>query len=247
MSIPKKIHYCWFGGGKIPEAYQAFIEEWKTVCPDYEIIKWDESNYDVNKVAFMREAAAVKNWTFIADYARFDIVNTHGGVYLDVDVQTLKNYDQFLELDSFWGMEMEFNHQYYVNPGLGFGSAPGNPVLQELLELYQSMHFDNDNIVPSPVLLREFFEQRGFVQKNVIQQLGFGNIYPKDYFAPLNCLGKLKKTRNTVSIHHYMASWIEKPKNTEFLMFKKCVYYFGETAGEYLFQILRRIKHLLGK
>ena len=244
MSIPKKIHYCWFGGGKIPEAYQAFIEEWKTVCPDYEIIKWDESNYDVNKVAFMREAAAVKNWTFIADYARFDIVNTHGGVYLDVDVQTLKNYDQFLELDSFWGMEMEFNHQYYVNPGLGFGSAPGNPVLQELLELYQSMHFDNQRIVASPILLRGFFEKHGFVQKNVIQQLDFGTIFPKDYFAPLDCLGRLKVTKNSVSIHHYMASWFTDPTADETIRYKKWVYYLGETMGEYAYQVFRRLRRV---
>ena len=65
MSIPKIIHYCWFGDGKIPEENQAYIDEWKTVCPDYQIIKWDESNYDVNKVAFMREAAAARNWTFL--------------------------------------------------------------------------------------------------------------------------------------------------------------------------------------
>ena len=91
MAIPKVIHYCWFGDGQIPEENQAYIDEWKMICPDYRIIKWDESNYDVNKVAFMREAAAAKNWAFIADYARFDIINTYGGIYLDVDVQLLKD------------------------------------------------------------------------------------------------------------------------------------------------------------
>lgn len=244
MEIPKIIHYCWFGDGKIPEENQAYIDEWKTVCPDYQIIKWDESNYDVNKVAFMREAAAVKNWTFIADYARFDIINTYGGVYLDVDVQLLKSHNKFLSLPSFWGMEQDFNRQMYVNPGLGFGSIPNNPLLVELLDFYSQMHFENDKIVASPILLRNFFEQKGFTQKNSIQQFDFGTIFPKDYFAPLDCFGKLKTTTNSVSIHHYLGSWIKNSENNENMLFKKCVYYFGEKMGEYVFQVLKRIKQI---
>ena len=244
MAIPKIIHYCWFGDGQIPKENQAYIDEWKTICPDYRIIKWDESNYDVNKVAFMREAAAARNWTFIADYARFDIINTYGGVYLDVDVQLLKNHDDYLCLSSFWGMEQDFNRQLYVNPGLGFGSISNNPVLIELLDFYNKMHFDNDKIVASPILLRSFFEQEGFVQKNTIQQFDFGNIFPKDYFAPLDCFGKLKTTANSVSIHHYLGSWINNPENSENILFKKCVYYFGEKMGEYVFQGLKRIKRI---
>lgn len=244
MAIPKIIHYCWFGDGKISEENQAYIDEWKIVCPDYQIIKWNERNYDVNKVAFMREAAATKNWTFIADYARFDIINTYGGVYLDVDVQLLKNHEEFLSLPSFWGIEQDFNRQLYVNPGLGFGSIPNNPIINELLEFYNQMHFENHKIVASPVLLRELFEKKGFIQKNTIQKFDFGNLYPKDYFAPLDCFGKLKITSNTVSIHHYLGSWINNPESSENLLFKKCIYYFGEKKGEYVFQILKRIKRI---
>lgn len=244
MEIPKIIHYCWFGDGKIPEENQAYIDEWKTVCPDYQIIKWNESNYDVNKVAFMREAADAKNWTFISDYARIDIINTYGGVYLDVDVQLLKNHNDFLSFPSFWGMEQDFNRQLYVNSGLGFGSIPNNPLLIELLEFYSQMHFENDKIVASPILLRNFFEQKGFVQKNRIQQFDFGTIFPKDYFAPLDCFGRLKTTTNSVSIHHYLGSWIKNSENNENKLFKKCVYYFGEKMGEYVFQVLKRIKRI---
>ena len=244
MSIPKTIHYCWFGDGQIPKENQAYIEEWKSVCPDYQIIKWDESNYDVNKVAFMREAAAAKNWTFIADYARFDIVNTYGGVYLDVDVQLLKSYDQFLSLKSFWGMEQDFKHQLFVNPGLGFGSVPDNPILSELLNYYSSLHFDSNNIVASPVVLRNLFEQKGFIQKNTIQEFDFGTLFPKDYFAPLDCLGRLKTTKNSVSIHHYMGSWIRNPENEDAMLFKRCVYYFGNKTGEYVFRIIKKLKRM---
>ena len=244
MAIPKIIHYCWFGDGQIPEENQAYIDEWKTVCPDYQIIKWNESNYDVNKVAFMREAAAARNWTFIADYARFDIINTYGGIYLDVDVQVLRSYDQLLEFSSFWGIEQDYDRQLYVNPGLGFGSIPDNPILKQLLDFYSHMHFENENVVASPILLRKLFEQYGFEQKNKLQKLEFGTLFPKEYFAPLNSIGKLKTTNNTISIHHYLGSWITNPYNRETLLFKKCVYYFGQKPGEYIFQAIKRIKNI---
>lgn len=243
MAIPKIIHYCWFGDGQIPEENQAYIDEWKTVCPDYRIIKWNESNYDVNKVAFMREAAAAKNWAFIADYARFDIINTYGGIYLDVDVQLLKNYNAFLNHQSFWGIEKDFNRQLYIAPGLGFGSVQNNPILIDLLKLYKEMHFDKDNVVASPILYRKFFEKRGFEQKNRIQQLDFGVIYPTEYFDTMDCFGKIKITKNSISTHHYLGSWINNPESSDNLLFKKCVYYFGEKPGEYVFQIMKRIKH----
>lgn len=242
MAIPKIIHYCWFGDKQIPLKYQEYIDEWHRICPDYEIIKWDENSYDVNKVAFMREATSAKNWTFIADYARFDIINTYGGIYLDVDVQLLKNHDEFLSLPSFWGIEQDFNRELYVNPGLGFGSIPDNPFIKELLDFYSRIHFDNSKIVASPILLRDLFEKKGFVQRNTIQRFDFGSLFPKDYFAPMDCFGKLKTSNNSVSIHHYLGSWKEDVDKREEMLYKKCVYRFGRKYGEYIYQIIKRIK-----
>lgn len=243
MAIPKIIHYCWFGDGQIPKENQAYIDEWKTICPDYRIIKWDESNYDVNKVAFMREAAKCKQWAFVSDYARLDIVNTYGGIYLDVDVQLLKNFGNLLENKSFWGIEKDYNHELYVASGLGFGSVAHNLVLSELLDFYQDEQFSKESLAAAPVFCRRIFEKHGFEQKNKIQQLDFGAIYPTEYFDTMNCFGKIKITKNSISTHHYLGSWINNPKNSENMLLKKCVYYFGEKPGEYLFQIIRRIKY----
>ena len=48
MSIPKKIHYCWFGNNPLPQKTINYMESWKKFCPDYEVVKWDESNFDIN-------------------------------------------------------------------------------------------------------------------------------------------------------------------------------------------------------
>ena len=47
--IPKKIHYCWFGRGEKPKLAKKCIASWKKYCPDYEIIEWNEDNFDINK------------------------------------------------------------------------------------------------------------------------------------------------------------------------------------------------------
>ena len=60
--IPKIIHYCWFGGNPLPELALRCIESWKKNCPDYEIRRWDESNFDLSYNDYVREAYEAKKW-----------------------------------------------------------------------------------------------------------------------------------------------------------------------------------------
>ena len=116
--IPKKIHYCWFGGNEMPEVVIKCIKSWKEIMPDYEIIRWDESNYDVKKCKFISDAYAEKKWAFVSDYARLDILYDHGGIYLDTDVEVLKSLNDLLDLDGFCGFETgKRENEYYVNIG----------------------------------------------------------------------------------------------------------------------------------
>ena len=103
--IPKKIHYCWFGSGELPDKDKKNIENWKKLCPDYEIIRWDESNYDYKKNKYMKQAYKSKKWGFVPDYARLDILYHHGGIYLDTDVELVRNLDILRYQRAFCGVE----------------------------------------------------------------------------------------------------------------------------------------------
>lgn len=81
--IPKKIHYCWFGGNPLPQDALMCIESWKKYFPDYEIIEWNEKNFDMNSCDYIREAAENKKWAFVSDFARFKILYDFGGIYFD--------------------------------------------------------------------------------------------------------------------------------------------------------------------
>ena len=82
MSVPKIIHYCWFGGNEMSALEKKCIESWKTQCPDYEIIRWDETNYDVTKNLYMQQAYAAKKWAFVSDYARLDILSMADSIWI---------------------------------------------------------------------------------------------------------------------------------------------------------------------
>lgn len=139
--IPKIIHYCWFGGKELPKEVQKCINSWKKFCPDYKIIRWDESNYDVYKNPYTRYCFENKKWAFLSDYARLDIVYSHGGIYLDTDVEIIKSWDPLLKNECFLGMEQPG----CINTGLGFGAKKGNNYIKENKEYYEITPFLKKN------------------------------------------------------------------------------------------------------
>lgn len=103
--IPKVIHYFWFGKKEKPPIYHKCIESWKKYCPDYEIKEWTEDNFDININPYVSEAYKKEKYAFVSDYARFYILYNYGGIYLDIDVEILKNIDEFLQEKVFMGFE----------------------------------------------------------------------------------------------------------------------------------------------
>ena len=208
--IPKKIHYCWLGSKNLPPLAEKCLASWKKYCPDYEIILWNEENYDFTKHPYMKQALEAKKWGFVPDYARLDIIYQHGGIYLDTDVEIVKNIDELLKNDFYAGFESE----EWVNLGLGFGAIPGHPLLKEMMDNYDNYSFIKDNgelnLLPSPVIQTKFLRTKGLVNDNgQVQCIGDAVILPKSLLFP-ECIGlnRYKIVKETYSIHHCAASWM---------------------------------------
>lgn len=222
--IPKKIHYCWFGGNSLPELAQKCIASWRKYEPDYEIIEWNESNFDVSCCDYVREAYEAKKWAFVSDYARFKILYDNGGLYFDTDVEIIKKFDDLIVKGGFMGREEESSAS--VAPGLGLGVNPGLGLYKELLELYHVRHFINKdgtyNLKTIVDYTTEVLLKHGLKNNNEVQFVAGIYIYPKDYFCPMDYVsGELKITDNTYSIHHYSASWHSEKEKYAFVMRKK--------------------------
>ena len=215
QKIPKIIHYCWIGGKPIPEHNRKIMESWKKFCPDYEIKEWNESNYDFTKNRYMREAFENKQWAFAPDYARLDIIYEYGGIYLDTDVELVRPLDDLLNLKGFMGLENEKSAggKKSCAPGLGFGAIPRLPIIKELRDCYENLRFINEdgtlNKIAGPTYQTNYLLKKGLVLNNSLQEIDGLTIFPAEYFAPKEYFsGKITLTKNTYSIHHFDASWV---------------------------------------
>lgn len=226
--IPKIIHYCWFGPNKIPNSLKKYIKTWKKYCPDYEIRCWTEKNYDVMQHTFVKSAYEAKAWAFVSDYVRLDVIYRYGGIYLDTDVELLKNLDFLLDNKCYIGIQQ---NQYLCTTGLGFGAEKGSQVVYSMLQKYNDLVFNEQNkmLFACPYLNDSVIKTYGQITNSDIIKMRDVTIYSPKFFDPIST-GNTKNLlcKDTVSIHHYAATWssnFERIKRKLILMLGDEKYY----------------------
>ena len=244
--IPKKIHYCWFGGAEKPEIVVRCMASWKKYMPGYEIIEWNESNYDIHKSRFMEQAYEYKKWAFVSDYARFDVLAEYGGIYFDTDVELLKPIpEEILAHRAFTGFESAGQ----VSPGLVFAAEPQFPITVEILHQYQKMRFLEDgrpcyktvnNITTD--LLKNYAE----IKPNEFQIVEDLAIYPSSYFCGYDQdIHEVDIQPETISVHHYASTWKNKSFKTKV---QDCLKrYFGIQFYRRLLKVKRKFLGVYSK
>ena len=192
--IPKIIHYCWFGRNPKPKLAEKCIASWKKYCPDYEIIEWNENNFDLDMNGYTRWCYDNKKYAFLSDYARLVIVAEYGGVYFDTDVEVVRSIDPLLEHEAFFG----FENDSFVASGLGFGSVAGSEAVKRMLSEYDSLLDGKHGTKGCPILNTQALEPMGLIKNGKYQKLGETVIYPAEFFNPYDDpTGRLNKTKNT--------------------------------------------------
>ena len=211
--IPKIIHYIWLGGKPLPKIAEKCIESWKKICPDYEIKRWDESNLDLEKYEFCKDALAAKKYAFASDVLRTDILYEYGGIYLDIDVEIIKPINDIVEKhDCFMGFETS----NLLAPGLIIGTEPKNQDLKNILEIYKKSNFDSSNMLNVVIcdIFTNYYKEKGLIANNTTQTIEKTTFYCSEYFSPIDVITNKKKiTPNTRSIHWYNASWYTPKQN----------------------------------
>ena len=211
MSIPKIIHYCWFGGKPKGKLVDECLDSWKKILPDFEINEWNESNYSSDSF-FFNECIAKSKYAFASDYARFDILYKLGGIYMDTDMLVLKPLNNLLNTDCFFGFETENN----ISCGI-IGSMEEDSfisiILKELNSVISGTYFNNYTIVQ--VVNKLYRNLNNWDSENIA-------IYPIEYFYPYpygsdgNPLSY--QSKNTYTIHLWSASWMNDYQRSQLLL-----------------------------
>lgn len=214
IQIPHTIHYCWFGGKQLPASAQKCIDSWRRHMPDYEIVRWDESNFDVNACRYTSQAYAAGMYAFVSDYARLWILYNHGGLYFDTDVEVVRPFDDLVAKGPFMGYETDPTASAHglVAPGLGMGARAGMPFIGELLSYYDTLDFCDAEgrqvpgsiVTHTTALLLKHGLGTGAYSRHCC---GF-NLCPREVLNPMDdATGRITLTDRTLSIHRFTKTW----------------------------------------
>jgi hypothetical protein len=208
--IPPIIHYCWFGRKPMPERNRLCIESWKRYCPDYQIMEWNEDNYDLGKNRYMKQAYDAGKYGYVPDYARIDLLYEYGGIYMDTDVELLKSLDDLLYLHAY----TSFEEYPTINFGGGSGSVKGFGLLKEILDFRKNIEFIKPDGSMNKVTCGYYesvpLERAGLRLDGTLQNVGGMTIFPSEYFHPKSSVtGRICRTENTYSVHQFNWSWVE--------------------------------------
>jgi len=207
--IPKIIHYAWFGGNELGPLEEKCLASWKKYCPDWEIKRWDESNFDPSKHGkYCEQAYEREDWAFVSDVARLYALTEYGGVYCDTDMELIKPIDKFRKFPAFFSFEIETE----ISTGI-IGAEPHHPFIEELYNDYEGREFilpDGSRDDKTNVLrITEIMIERGLKPDNTRQEVENCTILPREYFSPKDYYTReVDATENTHGIHQFTGSWL---------------------------------------
>ncbi|MGO5361226.1 MULTISPECIES: glycosyltransferase family 32 protein [unclassified Collinsella] len=242
---PKVLHYCWFGGKPVPRKALATVDRWHELMPDYQIIRWDESNFDIYECPYARDAYKAGKWAFVSDYVRFKVVYDHGGTYMDIGSELLKSIDPLVKASGFTACDFE---SHAVSPGLVLSARAHCDLLGEVLDSYHNLDFEDsiEFLYSHTVnqIFGEVLERHGYQWGvDALWEYDGFRVYPSEYFCPKLDFGGFKCTENTYSTHISSASWL--PANEQFRVgfINKWAPYVGDFIARKVARALTFLKY----
>lgn len=239
--IPKIIHYCWFGGNPLPPLAVKCIASWKEYLPEYEIIEWNESNFNLEQYPFAKEALENRKFAFVSDVCRLHALKEIGGIYMDTDVEVLRGLDPFLDKSAFSG----FENDDFVPTGI-MASEKGGKWVTEMLAYYDGRSFIKENgefeLSSNTEIITNLMISKGFIMNNTFQEIkGYISFYPNDYFCPKSYkTGNIDLTEHSYCIHHFAKSWIPARNRWRNIVKMKMMNIFGFKNIQKIIDILKK-------
>lgn len=244
--IPKIIHYCWFGKGEYPEKIKNCIDSWKILNEDYQFMIWNEESFDIESFEFAREAYQAGKYAFVSDMVRFFALSQYGGIYLDTDVEVVRDFSEVLNNSVVLSGDESGNID-----GAFIAGVKGHPFFEEIFSMYQQMHFLNtDGSFNQTVInywMQEILKKYGYCHANDCTVLTEDiHIFPAEYFCAMDqYTGKTYKTKNTFCIHHHTYLWTSK--KTAFIRFIRTKILVPMIGRKRYFLLVNALKEKLKK
>ena len=213
--IPKILHYVWMGGNPLTPLAEQCLASWKEHMPDWQIMRWDETNFDIAAAPlYVRQAYETRKFAFVSDYVRLWALERCGGLYMDVDFMVYRPFDELMtQYAAFAGYEG--SKRQPVMQGV-IASEPHGAWVTDMLGTYKDRKFilpdGRLDMTPNTSYFSDRLEKQGFIpdgnEKDVIVKGEFFlHVMPVWAFCPVLTTGEDVRTPETYCEHMGESSW----------------------------------------
>ena len=177
--------------------------------PEYQIKEWNETNSPLDN-SYSQTAYAKKLWSKLSNLVRLQALYTEGGIYLDTDVEVIKNFS-VLQNKCFVGFQQEEEATGWINNAV-IGAQRGHPFLKRCVELTEETFEQKGEFALSPQVTTTILKEMG-LREYKLQEINEVTVYPIEYFYPYPWFGQFTPdciTKNTYCVHHWEGTWRKK-------------------------------------
>ena len=233
--IPKVIHYCWLSDDQVPPDLKFYMKSWEKMLSGYEFVKWDFNRFDKSSSSWVSDAFDNKKYAFACDYIRLYAIYNYGGIYMDMDIEVLKSFDDLIEKEYFFGYEGEPKNG--IEAGI-FGAEKGNEFIGKCLDYYKGRKFvkkdgsfDQKTL---PLIMQAVMDENEFEYE----------IYDnKTFTAKSFSTGEEFPEEKTYTIHHFAGSWITEEEKKLIAEEQRLSQKYGLLIGRNLAQYNEKIRN----
>lgn len=212
LKIPKIIHQIWLGS-PVPQEFVAYMQTWLDFHAggDWLYILWDEAKIAQLNLYNQALYDAAPNFGQKADIARWEILYHFGGLYVDVDCECLRPFDELhYAFDLYTGLQPLDSNYLQLNNAL-VGARPCHPVIYHCIKTIPDDWKKYRAVVQTtgPV----HFTRSFYLMAN---KYGTCDIaLPAAYFYPLGVTDKVADKKlwheqGAYAVHWWAKSWMPK-------------------------------------
>jgi len=231
QEIPKVIHQTWKDAA-VPPSHVAYQQSWLTHHPDWEYRLWS----DADNRALLEEHYAwflpiYDNYPQVimrVDAIRYFILYHHGGLYVDLDFESLRPIDSYLAQSTLvigleparharGSLQMAERPFDQVLCNAFMASAPRHPFWEHLFKVLVGMHLESYPVsATGPYMLTrayEAFPRQGDIDllaADLICPIAYGEDWAAFAAASTSSTEPASETIKPVAVHHWMATWQHK-------------------------------------
>jgi mannosyltransferase OCH1-like enzyme len=182
--------------------------------PQYRLREWNEDNSPMD-VKYVQQGYAKRLWSKVSNYVRLYALHEEGGLYLDTDIEAVRNFDPLMDGDCFLGFQQRSEGSDWVNTAV-MGSIPGHSFLTRCMNVTVEGFNRNRRFDRSPEVATRVLRAMG-LREYGLQTIGGVRIFPVEYFYPYpywEVFDPACVKEDTYCIHYWEGTWVKTKQGT---------------------------------